>query len=60
MCLTINIASIAQILKKVDSDVLVDHLALMDITKSKAEPVTIRRKMCLEILSPFPFNLNKR
>ena len=41
MCgLAINIMSIAHLLKKVDFDVIIDHLAIMYIMKSKAEPAT--------------------
>ena len=36
--LTIIIASLAHLLKKVDFDAIVDHLALVHILKSKAEP----------------------
>ena len=41
MCgLAINIASFAHLLKKVDFDAIVDHLALVHILKSKTEPAT--------------------
>ena len=41
MCsLAINIASIAHLLKKVDFDAVVYHLAIMHIMKSKVEPTT--------------------
>ena len=41
MCgLSINIASFAHLLKKVNFDALVDHLAIMHIMRSKAEPAT--------------------
>ena len=42
--LAINIASFAHLLKRVDFDAIVDHLALMHIIKSKAEPATTRIK----------------
>ena len=42
--LAINIASIAHLLKGVDFDAIVDHLALTHIIKSKAEPTTTRIK----------------
>ena len=42
--LAINIASFSQLLKRVDFDAIVDHLALMHIMKSKMEPVTTRIK----------------
>ena len=58
MCgLAINIASFAHLLKKVDFDVVVDHLAITHIVKSKAEPATTRIKRLLELLSSYSFNL---
>ena len=57
MCrLAINIASFVHLLKRVDFDAIVDHLALTHIIKSKAEPTTTRIKMLLEILSSYSFN----
>ena len=45
MCgLAINIASFAHLLRKVDFDVLVDHLAIIQIMRSKVEPATNRKK----------------
>ena len=45
MCgLVINIVSFALLLKRVDFDVIVDHLAIMHIMRSKAEPATKRIK----------------
>ena len=41
MCgLAINIMSFAHLLKKVDFDMIIDHLAITHIMKSKAEPTT--------------------
>ena len=40
--LAINMASFAHLLKRVDFDAIVDHLALTHIIKSKAEPATTR------------------
>ena len=58
MCgLTINISSLAYLLKKVDFDAIVDHLALAHIMKSKVEPATTRIKRLLEVLSSYSFNL---
>ena len=58
MCgLAINIASLSHLLKRVDYDALVDHLALVHILKSKAEPATSRIKRLLEVLSAYSFNL---
>ena len=43
MCgLAINIVSFVNLLKRVDFDAIVDHLALMHIIKIKAEPATTR------------------
>ena len=36
---------------------IVDHLALMHIIKSKAEPTTIRIKRLAELLSSYSFNV---
>ena len=45
------------LLKKVDFDAVVDHLAITHIMRSKAEPATTRIKRLLELLSPYSFNL---
>ena len=55
--MAINIASFAHLLKRVDSDPIVDHLALTYIIKSKAEPATTRIKHLLELISSYSFNL---
>ena len=48
MCsLAINIASFAHLLKRVDFDPVVDHLAITHIMKSKMEPATNRIKRLL-------------
>ena len=58
MCgLAIHIASFVHLLKRVDSDAIVDHLALTHLIKSKAELTTTRIKKLLEILSSYLFNL---
>ena len=58
MCdLAINIVSFAHLLKKVDFDAIVDHLALTHIMKSKTKPATTRIKTLLEVLSSYSFNL---
>ena len=58
MCgLVINIASFAHLLKEVDFDVIVDHLAIMYIMRSKAEPTITRIKRLLELLTSYSFNL---
>ena len=45
MCgLAINIVSFAHLLKKVYFDVVVDHLVITQIMRSKVEPVTNRNK----------------
>ena len=45
------------LLKIVDFDAIVDHLAFTHIIKSKAEPVTTRIKRLLELISTYSFNL---
>ena len=58
MCgLAINIASFSHLLKKVDFDAIVDHLAIMHIMKRKMEPATNRIKRLLEVLSSYSLNL---
>ena len=58
MCgLAINITSFAHLLKKVDFDAIVDHLALVHILKSKTESATPRIKRLLEVLSAYSLNL---
>ena len=47
--LAISIASFSHLLKGVDFDVIVDHLALAHIIKSKTEPETTRIKRLLEL-----------
>ena len=54
--LAINITSFAHLLKRVDFDAIVDHLALTHIIKSKAEPATTRIKCLLELISSYSFN----
>ena len=55
--LAINIASFSHLLKTVDSDTIVDHLALTHIIKSKAEPTTTRIERLLELIHSDSFNL---
>ena len=58
MCeLAINIASFVHLLKRVDFDAIIYHLALTHIIKSKTELITMRIKRLLEILSSYYFNL---
>ena len=58
MCgLAINIASFAHLLKRVDFDAVVNHLAITHLMKSKMELATNRIKRLLEILSSYSFNL---
>ena len=52
-----NIATFLHLLKKVDFDAIVDHLATTHIMRSKAELATTRIKRLLELLSPYSFNL---
>ena len=55
--LSINIASFSHLLKRVDFDAIVDHLALRHIIKSKMEPATTRIKRLLELISSYSFTL---
>ena len=55
--LAINIASDSHLMKRFDSDTMVDHLALTHITKSKSEPATTRIKRLLEVMSSYTFSL---
>ena len=58
MCgLAINITTFSHLLRKVDFDAVVDHLAITHIMKSKMEPATNRIKRLLEVLSSYSFNL---
>ena len=58
MCgLAINIATFSHLLKKVDFNTVVDHLAITHIMRRKAEPATTRIKRLIELLSPYSFNL---
>ena len=58
--LVINIASFSHVLKRVDFDVIVDHLALTHIIKSKVELATTRIKRLSELISSYSFNLYER
>ena len=51
--LAINIASFSHLLKRVDFNAIIDHLSLTHIIKCKAEPVTIRIKRLLELVSSY-------
>ena len=55
--LAINIASFLHLLKRVDFDTIVDHLALKHIIKCKAELATTRVKRLLELISSYSFIL---
>ena len=58
MCgLAMNITIFLHLLKKVDFNAIVDHLAITHIIRSKAEPATAQIKRLLELLSPYSFNL---
>ena len=58
MCgLAINIATFSHLLKKVEIDAIVDHLAIVHIMRGKTEPATTRIKRLIELLSPYSFNL---
>ena len=59
MCgLAINIVTFSHLLKKVDFDAVVDHLAIMHIMRSRTEPTTTGIKRLIELLSPYSFNLH--
>ena len=55
--IAINIPSFSHLLKGVDFDAIVDHLALTHTIKSKPKPVTTRIKRLLELISLYSFNL---
>ena len=58
MCgLAMNIATFLHLLKKVDFEAVVDHLAITHIMRSKAEPTPTRIKRLIELLSLYSFNL---
>ena len=58
MCrLATNIASFALLLRKVDFDAVVDHLAITQIMRSRVEPVANKIKRLLEVLGTYSFNL---
>ena len=50
-------SNLCSLVKRVDFDTVVDHLARAHIMKSKGEPATNRIKRLLEILSSYSFNL---
>ena len=54
--LAINIASFSHLLKRLDFDAIIDHLALTHIIKSNAELVTTRIKRLLELIRLYSFN----
>ena len=58
MCrLAINNASFVHLLKRVEFEAIIDHLALTHIIRIKVEPATTRIERLLEILSSYSFNL---
>ena len=58
MCrLAINIANFVHLLRTMDFNAVVDHLAIMHIMRSTVEPATTRIKRLLEVLSSYSFNL---
>ena len=54
--LAVNKASFSHLLKRVDFDAIVDHLALTHIFKSKAKLATTRIKRLLELIRSYSFN----
>ena len=55
--LAINVTRFTHLLKRVDFDVIIDHLALTHIIKSKAELATTRIKRLLKSISSYSFKL---
>ena len=55
--LAINIVHFSHLLKRVDSDAVVDHLALTHIMKSKSNPATNRIKRVVKVLSLYTSSL---
>ena len=55
--LAMNIVTFLHLLKKVDFNAAVDHLAITHIMRSKAEPATTRIKRLIDLLSHYSFNL---
>ena len=55
--IAIIIANFSHLMNRVDFDMIVDHLALTHIIKSKAKLVTTRIKRLLELISLYSFNL---
>ena len=55
--LAINVASFSHLLKRVDFDMIIDHLALTRIIKGKAESAIARIKRLLKLISSYSFNL---
>ena len=55
--LAINIASFSHLLKMVDFNAIVDHIALTHIIKRKVELASVRIKRLLELISSYSFNL---
>ena len=52
-----NTMTFSHLLKRVDCDTVVDHLAITCIMRSKAEHTTTRIKRLIELLNPYSFNL---
>ena len=55
--LAMNIVSFSHLLKRVDFDAIVDHLALTHIIKSKTEPAMMTIKKLLVLIMSYSFNL---
>ena len=55
--LATSISSFSHLLKRLDFDAIVDHLALTHIIKRKMEPATTRIKRLLELICSYSFNL---
>ena len=58
MCgLAINITRFAPLLRRLDFDAIVGHLALTHIIKSKVKPAMTGIQRLIELLSSYSFNL---
>ena len=53
--LAMNIVTFSHLLKKVDFDAVVDHLAITHMMRSKAEPTMTRIKRLIEIIESLFF-----
>ena len=57
MWFSYKLSQFFSLIERVDFDVIVDHLALTHIIKSKVEPATARIKRLFELISSYSFKL---